>query len=124
MADELWQLMCEQPVKETAYNEESAAWETDAIIFQIKLFPYSAGLYWLWQAQCAGGCHVVGYSEITLCLSRGGEANILALPTRVKMCLYTYSFIENTESGLQSRFGQLPVDETGQSETQSQIVLI
>lgn len=43
MPDELWQLMSEQPVKETACNEESAAWETDAIIFQIKLFPCSAG---------------------------------------------------------------------------------
>ena len=43
MADELWQLMSEQPVKETACNEESAAWETDAIVFQIKLFPCTAG---------------------------------------------------------------------------------
>lgn len=57
-------------------------------------------------------------------LSRGGEPNILALPTRVKMWLYTYSFIENAESSLQSRFGQLPVDETGQSESKSQTVLI
>lgn len=38
LADELWWLMSEQSVKESACNEESAAWETDAIIFQIKLF--------------------------------------------------------------------------------------
>lgn len=122
MADELWQLMSEQPVKETACNEESAAWETDAIIFQIKLFPALPGPYWLWQAQCAGGCHVVGYSEITVCLFfwARGKANILALPTRVKMWLHTYSFVENAESGLQSGFGLLPVDEPGQSEIQSQ----
>lgn len=55
MADELWQLMSEQPVKETACNEESAAWETDAIIFQMKLFhssvkavPVLAGSWCRW----------------------------------------------------------------------------
>ncbi len=54
--------------------------------------------------------------SLNICFSeRGGEANIY-LPPCVKMWLYTYSFIENAESGLQSRFGQLPVAETGQSE--------
>ena len=59
MADELWQLMPEQPVKETACNEEAAAWETDAIISQIKLFPRSALDYQLWQAEyiCQGQSH-------------------------------------------------------------------
>lgn len=121
MADEPWQLMSEQPVKKTACNEESAAWETDAIIFQIKLFPCSAGAI---SALAGSMCwwlsrDTVGYSEIFVFWTRGGgEANILALPTRVKMWLYTYSFIENAESGLQTCFGQLPVDEA--SDTQSQ----
>lgn len=43
MPDGLWHLMCEQPVKETACNEESAVWATDAIQLQIQLFPCAAG---------------------------------------------------------------------------------
>lgn len=116
LADELWQLTSEQPVKESACNEESAAWETDAIIFQIKLFPCTA---WFWQAQCAGGCHVVGYSKIPVCLfvwARGRSK--YPAPT------YQCELIENAESGLPSGFGQLPVDEPGQSEIQRQTVLI
>lgn len=73
MVDELWQLMSEQPVKETACNEESAAWETDAIIPQIKLFLCFAGAYQLWQAEYASGYHVGGYSEISFFLfCKGG----------------------------------------------------
>lgn len=116
LADELWQLTSEQPVKESACNEESAAWETDAIIFQIKLFPCTA---WFWQAQCAGGCHVVGYSKITVCLFiwAWGRSKYPG-PT------YPCELIENAESGLHSGFGIRPVDEPGQSEIQRQTVLI
>lgn len=93
MADELWQLMSEQPVKESACNEESAAWETDAIIFQIKLFPCCG-------RTSSGRLNVpvavtwwVILRSLSVCLSEWcwwcwwwwGEANILALPTHVKM---------------------------------------
>lgn len=52
LADELWQLTPEQPVRESACNEEFAVWQTDSFIFLMKLFPCAT---WLWQAQSAYG---------------------------------------------------------------------
>lgn len=122
MADELWQLMSEQPVKESACNEESAAWGTDAIIFQIKLFPCSAeailvlaGL--LCRRLSRGGL----FWDPILFVGRWGWWGLCG----GKMWLYIYSFIDNANSGLHSHFVcQLWVDETGRSEIQSQTVLV